>query len=99
MDWIARSIRYAIDVAGVEHVGLGSDFDGAVPTPIDATGLVQLTDSLLATGLDDDAIAMVMGGNARRLLRGDAALDLTGDQISGAMSAAARAAPSASTGR
>ena len=50
---IARSIRYAVDVAGVEHVGLGSDFDGAVPTPFDATGLVQLTDALLEAGLDD----------------------------------------------
>jgi microsomal dipeptidase-like Zn-dependent dipeptidase len=70
VDWIARSIRYAIDVAGVDHVGLGSDFDGAVPTPFDTTGLVQLTDSLLETGLDDDAIVKVMGGNARRLLAG-----------------------------
>ena len=39
---IARSIRYAVNVAGVEHVGLGSDFDGAVPVPFDATGLVQI---------------------------------------------------------
>ena len=65
---IARSIRYAVDVAGVEHVALGSDFDGAVPVPFDATGLVRLTDALLDDGLDDDAIATVMGGNVRRLL-------------------------------
>jgi membrane dipeptidase len=65
---IARSIRYAADLAGVEHVALGSDFDGAVPEPFDATGLVQLTDALLAAGFDDDAIAKVMGGNARRVL-------------------------------
>ena len=43
---IARSIRYAVDVAGIEHVGLGSDFDGAVPVPFDATGLVLLTEAL-----------------------------------------------------
>jgi microsomal dipeptidase-like Zn-dependent dipeptidase len=65
---IARSIRYAVDVAGVEHVGLGSDFDGAVPVPFDATGLVQLTDALLEAGLGEEAVAMVMGGNVRRLL-------------------------------
>ena len=65
---IARSIRYAVDVAGVEHVGLGSDFDGAVTVPIDATGLVQITDALIDAGLDDAAIAKVMGGNARRVL-------------------------------
>ena len=65
---IARSIHYAVDVAGIDHVGLGSDFDGAVPVPFDATGLVQLTDALLAAGLDDGAIAKVMGGNVRRVL-------------------------------
>ncbi len=65
---IARSIRYAIDVAGVEHVGLGSDFDGAVPVPFDASGMAQLTDALLDAGVAEDAIAAVMGGNALRLL-------------------------------
>jgi microsomal dipeptidase-like Zn-dependent dipeptidase len=65
---IARAIRYAVDVAGIEHVGLGSDFDGAVPVPFDATGLVVLTDALTDAGLTDDEIARVMGGNARRLL-------------------------------
>lgn len=65
---IARSIRYAVDLGGIEHVGLGSDFDGAVPVPFDASGLVQLTDALLDAGFDDDDIARVMGGNVRRLL-------------------------------
>ena len=65
---IARAIVHAIDVAGVEHVALGSDFDGAVPVPFDSTGLVVLTDALLAAGLDDDAIGKVMGGNVHRLL-------------------------------
>ena len=51
---IARSIRYAVDVAGIEHVGLGSDFDGAVPVPFDATGLVVLTDALIDAGFADD---------------------------------------------
>ena len=69
VSWIARSIVHAIDVAGVEHVALGSDFDGAVPEPFDAGGMVVLTDALLEARLDDDAIAAVMGGNVRRLLR------------------------------
>ncbi|MEO5939885.1 MAG: membrane dipeptidase, partial [Candidatus Limnocylindrales bacterium] len=66
---IARSIAYAISVVGADHVGLGSDFDGAVPTPFDATGLPLLTAALLAEGLDEAAIAAVMGGSAIRLLR------------------------------
>ena len=68
VEWIARSIRYAIDVAGVDHVGLGSDFDGAVPEPFDATGMVVLTEALLKDGLDEETVAKVMGGNVRRLL-------------------------------
>jgi microsomal dipeptidase-like Zn-dependent dipeptidase len=65
---IARAIQYAVSVAGLDHVGLGSDFDGAVAQPIDATGMVQVTDALLESGFDDDQVAAVMGGNAMRLL-------------------------------
>jgi microsomal dipeptidase-like Zn-dependent dipeptidase len=93
---IARAIAHAIRVAGIEHVALGSDFDGAVPVPFDSTGLVLLTDALIEAGLDDDAIRKVMGGNVHRLL---AETLPTGDQTNGAMSSAALAAPSVSTGR
>jgi microsomal dipeptidase-like Zn-dependent dipeptidase len=67
---IARSIAGAIGLAGVEHVAIGSDFDGAVATPFDASGMALLTEALLAEGLSDDDIAAVMGGNAVRLLAG-----------------------------
>jgi len=65
---IAGAIRYAVNIAGIEHVGLGSDFDGAVAVPFDATGLVVLTDALIEAGFADDEIGAIMGGNARRLL-------------------------------
>ena len=93
---IARAIRHAIRIAGVEHVALGSDFDGAVQVPFDATGLVVLTDALIGAGLDDEAIRKVMGGNVHRLF---AETLPAGDQISGAISSAALAAPSVSTAR
>ena len=64
---IVRSISYAVDVAGVDHVGLGSDFDGGVPVPFDATGMIRITEALLGAGLADGDIAKVMGGNALRL--------------------------------
>jgi microsomal dipeptidase-like Zn-dependent dipeptidase len=67
-DWIARSITHAIDVAGIEHVALGSDWDGAVPVPFDATGIVEVTDALLRAGLGEAEVAAVMGGNVVRLL-------------------------------
>ena len=65
---IARAARHAADVIGARHVALGSDFDGAVATPFDATGLAQLTDALLAEGFTEEEIALVMGGNVARLL-------------------------------
>jgi membrane dipeptidase len=65
---IARAIRHAVDVAGLEHVALGSDFDGTTTTPFDASGLVQLTDALLAAGFGDSEIRAIMGGNALRVL-------------------------------
>ncbi len=65
---IARSIAYAIERVGVEHVALGSDWDGAVPVPFDAARAVHLTDALLDAGLDEAAIRDVMGENVLRVL-------------------------------
>ena len=64
---IARAIRYAVGIVGADHVALGSDFDGAVTTPFDTTGLVLITDALLEEGLSEDDIAKIMGANAFRL--------------------------------
>ncbi|MEO8360052.1 MAG: membrane dipeptidase [Vicinamibacteria bacterium] len=66
---IARSIQYAIKVAGAEHVALGSDFDGAVTAPFDVTGLPQITQALMDLGVGETEIAGVMGGNVHRLLK------------------------------
>jgi membrane dipeptidase len=64
----ARSMRYAANLAGVEHVALGSDFDGAVTEPFDATGVVEITQALLDEGFTEDEAALIMGGNVRRFL-------------------------------
>jgi membrane dipeptidase len=66
--WIARSIAYAVERIGAQHVALGSDWDGAVATPFDAAGLVHLTDELLRAGLDEATIRLVMGENVLRVL-------------------------------
>ena len=65
---VARAIRHVATVAGVDHVGLGSDFDGAVSQPFDTSSLVEVTDALLAEGFDESDIRKIMGGNALRLL-------------------------------
>jgi membrane dipeptidase len=65
---IARAIRYTANLIGVEHVSLGSDYDGAVAAPFDTTGVVQITEALMAEGFSEDEIKMIMGGNALRIL-------------------------------
>jgi microsomal dipeptidase-like Zn-dependent dipeptidase len=65
---IGRAMVHAVGVIGADHVALGSDFDGAVPVPFDVTGLVLLTEALIAEGLADEDIMEIMGGNAVHLL-------------------------------
>ncbi|MEZ5719367.1 MAG: dipeptidase [Burkholderiaceae bacterium] len=65
---IVKAIRHTVDLAGVKHVALGSDFDGAIRAPFDTTGLVLITQGLLEAGMGEDDIADIMGGNVRRLL-------------------------------
>ncbi|MEJ2130961.1 MAG: membrane dipeptidase [Gammaproteobacteria bacterium] len=65
----ARAMRYVANRVGVEHLALGTDFDGAVRTPIDATGLVLVTQALQDAQFSESEIALIMGGNALRLLR------------------------------
>jgi microsomal dipeptidase-like Zn-dependent dipeptidase len=66
---IARAILYAVDLVGVEHVALGSDYDGSIAAPFDVSELPVLTEALLAEGLCDAEIAAVMGGNGVAFLR------------------------------
>lgn len=65
---IATAIRHAVTVAGIDHVGLGSDFDGATATPFATDGLAEITQALLNLGFTPAEIAQVMGGNVMRLL-------------------------------
>lgn len=65
----ARSARHIANLVGVDHIALGSDFDGAVTTALDVSQLVQITQALIDEGFSDDDIARIMGGNAMRVLK------------------------------
>ncbi|OEZ83404.1 membrane dipeptidase (peptidase family M19) [Janthinobacterium sp. HH104] len=65
---IARAIKYTVKLIGAEHVAYGSDFDGAVTTAIDATGLPRLTQALLDAGLSEAQVRRVAGENVRDFL-------------------------------
>ena len=65
---IARAIEYTAQLIGIEHVALGSDFDGAVTTPFDVTGLPTLAAALVDSGFSAADIEAIMGGNVIDLL-------------------------------
>ena len=67
---IVEHIDHAVKVAGADHVGLGSDFDGAT-MPIgmeDASKLPRLTDALIKKGYADADITKILGGNMLRVM-------------------------------
>ena len=65
---IASAIQYGVERFGVDHIALGSDWDGSVTTPIDASQLPHLTQALLDAGLTRTEVRAVMGGNMARFL-------------------------------
>ena len=66
---VASSIAYAVNLVGEEHVGLGSDYDGATSVYFDTSELSALTQALLNEGLDEKQIRAVMGGNQIRFFQ------------------------------
>ncbi|NND68541.1 MAG: dipeptidase [Halioglobus sp.] len=65
---VVRAIRYGIDLMGLEHIALGSDYDGTVATTFDTAELAALTQAMLDEDFSEDEIRAVMGGNMRRYL-------------------------------
>jgi microsomal dipeptidase-like Zn-dependent dipeptidase len=66
---VARAIAHVRDLVGIDHVGLGSDFDGAVTTGFDSSQLAVVTQALVDRGFTPGEIAKVMGGNVLRVIR------------------------------
>jgi membrane dipeptidase len=69
---VVDHIEHIIRVAGPDHVGLGSDFDGIGSTPAqleDVSRFPYITQELLNRGHSRDTILKVLGGNALRMLR------------------------------
>jgi membrane dipeptidase len=66
---IVRHIDYLVDLLGVEHVALGSDFDGAaIPTELGGLAGLPLLVDALAAGHDAGAVAKITHGNWLRVL-------------------------------
>ncbi|HEV3062214.1 MAG TPA: dipeptidase [Vicinamibacterales bacterium] len=67
---IIEHIDHAVKIAGADHVGLGSDFDGAT-MPIgleDVSKLPKITDALLKKGYSEQDVEKILGGNILRVM-------------------------------
>lgn len=70
---VADHIDHLREVAGIDHVGIGSDFDGGEPVPDglgDVSRFPALLGELLRRGYSDHDVRKVAGGNVLRALRG-----------------------------
>src|SRR5467141_4112096 len=67
---IIEHIDHAVNVAGIDHVGLGSDFDGAnMPYGMeDATKLPKITEALLQKGYTEGDVKKILGENTLRVM-------------------------------
>jgi len=72
LERIADHIDRVVQVAGVDHVGLGSDFDGIDSTPRgmeDVSKLPNLVRELARRGYSEDDLVKILGGNLLRVMR------------------------------
>jgi len=68
----AECIGHIVKVAGIDHVGIGSDFDGSDILPRgleDVSKMPNLTEALLKRGYTEADIQKIMGGNFLRVMR------------------------------
>ncbi len=68
---LADHIDHAVEIAGIDHVGIASDFDGGggVLGWDNAAETISVTEELLARGYSEDDMAKLWGGNVLRVMR------------------------------
>lgn len=66
---VAEAINFGINLIGVDHVSLGSDFDGTIEPGFDTSELEAITHELIELGLDEIEIRKVMGLNMLTFLQ------------------------------
>lgn len=72
IDRLVEHICYVVELVGIDHVAIGSDFDGLGDIPAvvaDVGQLVLLTHSMMKYGFNEAEISKIWGGNFMRLLR------------------------------
>ncbi len=72
LDDVVAHVDRVVKIAGIDHVGIGSDFDGIAEVPIgleDESKMPALTAALLKKGYSEADIKKIMGGNTLRVMR------------------------------
>ena len=72
LDDVVRHVEHVREVAGVDHVGIGGDYDGCAALPVglaDVSSYPRLFEALADRGWSDDDLAKLAGGNILRVLR------------------------------
>jgi membrane dipeptidase len=71
LDDFVRHVEHAVEIAGIDHVGIGCDFDGGggVVGLNEVSDYPNLTRALLARGWTEEALAKLWGGNTLRVMR------------------------------
>jgi membrane dipeptidase len=69
---LANHVDHAVKIAGIDHVGIGSDFDGGASLSdcIDVSQMGNITLELVRRGYSEKDIAKIWGGNFMRFWRG-----------------------------
>lgn len=64
-------LNHAVNVMGIEHVGIGTDFDGdgGIPGCASASEVINFTRRLLAERYSEEDIARIWGGNFLRVMQ------------------------------
>lgn len=72
VDRLIDHICYVVDMVGIDHVGIGTDYDGGVPHPVipEVSRLVELTQGLMVRGFNEKEIKRLWGGNFLRIIQG-----------------------------
>jgi membrane dipeptidase len=70
-DLFMRALKHCLDVVGVDHCGIGADWDGGggVAGLDDVTALPRITAQLLAWGYSEADVAKIWSGNVLRVMR------------------------------
>ncbi len=72
LDDVVANINHVVKVAGIDHVGIGTDYDGITTPPVgleDVSRMPSLTAALLKHGYSEADIKKILGGNTLRVIR------------------------------